>query len=100
MPGRRESSVTRRLTGGASMSVEVRARPGSHTGQTEPAGEVAEPAGGGAELALLELLRGAERLVESGKDEVLEELHVVRVDRAGIDHDLGDLQLAGHHDLH
>src|SRR5688500_18152753 len=99
MPGKRESSVTRRLTGGASIVVEVRARPGSHTGQAERAPEVAEAARGGAELALLQLLRRAERLVEGGKDEVLEELDVFGVDRVRIDRHLDDLELSRHHDL-
>ena len=51
------------------------------------------------ELALLELLGLADRLVDGGDDHVLEHLDVLGVDRVGVDRQRVEPQVAGHHDL-
>src|SRR4051812_11237385 len=92
IPGSLPSSVIRRWTGGA----YKRAR-GSEAGQAQRAEVHAarEP----AELALLELLGGAQRLVHRGQHHVLQQFGVVRVDRVGGDRDRLDDEVARHLDL-
>src|SRR4051812_29907871 len=92
IPGSLPSSVIRRWTGGA----YKRAR-GSEAGQAQRAEVHAarEP----AELALLELLGGAQRLVHRGQHHVLQQFGVVRVDRVGGDRDRLDDEVAGDLDL-
>src|SRR4051795_8240024 len=90
IPGSLPSSVIRRWTGGAY-------KPGS-----EPQAERAQvhAARQPAELRLLELLGGAQTLVDRGEHHVLEQLGVVGIDRVRGDRDRLDHEVAGHLDLH
>src|SRR3954466_7520833 len=89
IPGSLPSSVIRRWTGGAY-------KPGS-----EPQAERAQvhAAREPAELRLLELLGGAQALVDRGEHHVLEQLGVVGIDRVRGDRDRLDHEVAGHLDL-
>src|SRR3954468_6201067 len=92
IPGSLPSSVIRRWTGGA-----YKRAGGSEAGQAQRAQVHAarEP----AELALLELLGGAQRLVDRGQHHVLQQLGVVGVDRVRGDRDRLHDEVARHLDL-
>ncbi len=96
MPGSLASSVTSRWIGGAFTAGSRRAPPEAgqaHRAEVQAAGEAAH-------LLLGQRLGRADRLVGRGEHEVLQQLDVLGIDRGGIDHDVLDLQIAGHLDLH
>src|ERR687898_1768383 len=92
MPGRRASSVMSRLTGAANNALHTR------QAQASQAAKVAEAARGCVHLVGGQLLGGADPLVHRCLDHVLQHFDVVGVDRAGVDRQLLQLQLAA--DLH
>src|SRR5687767_1323728 len=63
----------------------------------EAAGEAAEGVGDAAETLGLKLLSLAQTLVHGGHDQVLQHLHVVGVDRPGVDRDRLESAGPGHH---
>src|SRR5687767_1043969 len=65
----------------------------------EAAGEAAEGVGDAAETLGLKLLSLAQTLVHGGHDQVLQHLHVVGVDRPGVDRDRLESAGPGHHGL-
>src|SRR5918997_1829743 len=85
MPGRRASSVMSRLTGAANNALHAR---------QAQASETAEIAGCRVHLARGQLLGRADSLVDGGLHHVLEHLDILGVDRAGVDRQLPQLQLA------
>src|SRR5918994_1850040 len=92
IPGRRASSVMSRLTGAANNALHARQAEASQSAK------VAEAARGCVHLAGGQLLGGADPLVHRCLDHVLQHFDVVGVDRAGVDRQLPQLQLAA--DLH
>src|SRR3954468_9841258 len=98
MPGSLPSSVTSRWTGGASK--RARRLEAGQAQPAEPAARAAEAARHVAHLARRELLGRAQRLVDGGQDGVLEHLDILRVDRARVDGDRLDRELARRDDLH
>src|SRR3954470_10891307 len=83
MPGSLPSSVIRRWTGGAYKRRLGRGRPSEAQAERPEVHAAGQP----AELGLLQLLGGAQRLVDGGEDHVLEQVGVVGVDRLRRDHD-------------
>src|SRR4051794_4477372 len=88
IPGSLPSSVMRRWTGGAYKRLEAQAQ----RAQVHAARQ-------SAELRLLELLGGAQALVDGGEDHVLQQVGIVGVDRFRRDRDRLDHEVAGHLDL-
>src|SRR5688572_6421095 len=98
IPGRRPSSSTRFWTG-PSYTLMVHVRPLLAEEAAEAAGEAAEGVGDAAETLGLQFLSLAETLVHRGHDEVLQHLHVVGIDRPGVDRDRLERPGPGHHGL-